>query len=80
MVTVLGWLLMVISVLATLTVLVIWLRLVVFCSREGRRDMAVPLTALLSARRRAVTAARHAALPPVEVVSVTRVNERKALP
>ena len=80
MVTIIGWLLMVVGVLASGTIIYCWLRLVVWCSREGRRDMAIPLTALLSARRRAVAAARHAALDPVKVVSVTRVNERKALP
>ena len=30
--------------------------------------------------RQQVTAARHAALPPVQVVRTTIVNERKALP
>ena len=80
MVTIIGWLLMVVGVLAGGAIIYCWLRFMVWCSREGRRDMAVPFAALLAARRRAVAAARHAALEPVRVVSVKTVNERKALP
>lgn len=69
MVTILGWLLMVTCILAAVAALVGWVYAMGVFAVAPRREA-----------RRALTAARHAALPPVKVIRTQIVNERKALP